>query len=257
MGPSRTMGAVIPVRRRAPTKVVVFQWPCGNPMRSLSPHGARPCRRPIFVDAPVSSMNTSLSGSRSTWPSNQACLRFRMSGRFCSSAWADFFERDPATLEEAPQPRRAGRHAPFGQSCLKFRQGRVRPGLQQAQDRLSVTFHVLRPAVSAQRTRTGGSLRLLPLTPANGAGCADPEPRRRLPTRRPRSDRTQHPLPQVHRQRLAHPSRPPYPVQRMNQKPPFLEIPNDSIRSGNALAWVSTKTREDQLRREGEHAAKA
>jgi len=36
-----------------------------------------------------------------------------------------------------------------------------------------MTFHVLRPAVSAQRTGTGGPLRLLPLTPANGAGRAD------------------------------------------------------------------------------------
>ncbi|MFO0531561.1 hypothetical protein, partial [Brevundimonas sp.] len=46
---------------------------------------------------------------------------------------------------------------------------------------------------------------------------------------------TQHPLPQVHRQRLAHPSRPPYPVERVNQKPLLMGIPNDSIRSGNAL----------------------
>ena len=35
IGPSSTSGAVIPDNRNAPTKVVVFQWPCGTAMRSL------------------------------------------------------------------------------------------------------------------------------------------------------------------------------------------------------------------------------
>ncbi len=56
MAPPSTMGAVIALRRSAPTKVVVFQCPCGR--------DARPQRLAILVDAPVSSTNTSLSGSR-------------------------------------------------------------------------------------------------------------------------------------------------------------------------------------------------
>ena len=58
------MAAVIPVRRRAPTKVVVFQWPWGMLMRNLCPRGARPYRRAILVEAQVSSMKTRRSGSR-------------------------------------------------------------------------------------------------------------------------------------------------------------------------------------------------
>jgi hypothetical protein len=63
MAPSRTLGAVMPVSRRAPVKVVVFQWPWGMPARQRSPRGARPRRRAIFVDSTVSSMKTSLAGS--------------------------------------------------------------------------------------------------------------------------------------------------------------------------------------------------
>jgi len=52
-------GAVIPVSRNAPVKVVVFQWPCGTPARQRSPRGDRPRRRAIFVDSWFSSMKTS------------------------------------------------------------------------------------------------------------------------------------------------------------------------------------------------------
>jgi hypothetical protein len=71
MAPSRTMGAVMPRRRSAPTKVVVFQWPWGTGARQRSPRRARPWRRAILVEAPVSSMKTSRSGSKSSWASNQ------------------------------------------------------------------------------------------------------------------------------------------------------------------------------------------
>ena len=78
-------------KKSAPVKVVVFQWPCGTPARQRSPRGARPRSRAILVDSPVSSMKTSFAGSRSSWLSNQARRLFRMSGRSCSSACADFF----------------------------------------------------------------------------------------------------------------------------------------------------------------------
>lgn len=44
-----------------------------------SPRGARPRSRAILVDSPVSSMNTSLAGSRSGCLSNQARRRLKMS----------------------------------------------------------------------------------------------------------------------------------------------------------------------------------
>ena len=53
IGPSSTMGAVMPPSRRPPTKVVVFQWPWGAPARSRSPRGALPRVVAILVVAPV------------------------------------------------------------------------------------------------------------------------------------------------------------------------------------------------------------
>ena len=53
-------------------KVVVFQCPCGTPDRQRSPRGERPRKRDIFVERPVSSMKTSLAGSRSSCQSNQS-----------------------------------------------------------------------------------------------------------------------------------------------------------------------------------------
>src|SRR5215217_4719100 len=47
----------------------------------------------MLVEAQVSSMNTSRSGSRSSWLSNQAARRLRISGRSCSAACAVFFFR--------------------------------------------------------------------------------------------------------------------------------------------------------------------
>jgi hypothetical protein len=62
IGPSR--GATIPCSLSPATKVVVFQWPCGIAARRRSPRGARPYRRALLVEAQVSSIKTSDSGSR-------------------------------------------------------------------------------------------------------------------------------------------------------------------------------------------------
>ncbi len=43
----------MPSIRRAATKVVVFQWPCGIAARSRWPFGARPRMRAMFVAAQV------------------------------------------------------------------------------------------------------------------------------------------------------------------------------------------------------------
>jgi len=71
--------------------MVVFQCPCGTAARQRWPFGDHPRSRAIFVLAPVSSMKISLSGSRSSWPSNQSWRFARTSGRCCSLAWPVFF----------------------------------------------------------------------------------------------------------------------------------------------------------------------
>jgi len=67
--------------------------------------------RSTLVAVHVSSMKTRRSGSRSSWPSNQARRRLRTSGQSCSIACPvpstslrrAFFACDPATIEEPPQ----------------------------------------------------------------------------------------------------------------------------------------------------------
>src|SRR5215210_5124371 len=60
----------------------------------------------MLVEAQVSSMNTSRSGSRSSWPSNQASRRFRMSGRSCSQGM-QLFDAEGRRLYFTEEERRA------------------------------------------------------------------------------------------------------------------------------------------------------
>ncbi len=65
-----------------PYKAYIRQrW--GTAARQRSPRGERPRRRAILVVAPVSSMKTSLAGSRSGCASNQASRRELTSSRSC------------------------------------------------------------------------------------------------------------------------------------------------------------------------------
>jgi hypothetical protein len=70
-GPSSTIGATMPLRRRPAMKVAVFQCAC-MPARRLPPFGARPRSSAMLVEAQVSSMKISRAGSRSSWHSNHA-----------------------------------------------------------------------------------------------------------------------------------------------------------------------------------------
>ncbi len=58
--------------RKAATKVVVFQWPCGARPIKRREHLQRPRSLVIAVFVLVSSMKTSLLGSSVGWPSRQA-----------------------------------------------------------------------------------------------------------------------------------------------------------------------------------------
>ncbi len=85
----------MPSNRRAPVKVVVCQWLCGTGARQRSPRFARPRRRAILVEAPVSSTNTRRSGSRSGCASNHASRRAATSDLLCSLACAVFWKVMP------------------------------------------------------------------------------------------------------------------------------------------------------------------
>jgi hypothetical protein len=63
IGPSSTIAARVPSRAIACTSVLVSQRPAGTDSTSRSPPSAHPRRRVKFVFRPVSSRNTSCSGS--------------------------------------------------------------------------------------------------------------------------------------------------------------------------------------------------
>ena len=97
---------------------------------------ARPRSRAILVEAHVSSIKTSRSGSRSGWLSNQAWRRFTMSGRSRSVAWAVFFctsgrsGRETSTASPERRARRVSarttRRADPGESVGGAQDGRDR-----------------------------------------------------------------------------------------------------------------------------------
>src|ERR1035437_10986137 len=103
MGPSVTIGAVNRWRRRAPTKVVVFQCPCGAEAIQRLPLGARPQRRVMLVDVHVSSMNISLSTSIPGNASTHALRACCTSSRSCSLACRVFFEGEIRSEEHTSE----------------------------------------------------------------------------------------------------------------------------------------------------------
>src|ERR1035437_4076498 len=103
IAPSSTKGAVIPLWRRAATKVMVFQCPCGTRPTSRSPRGQRPLSRTIFVLAAVSSMNTNRVESSMPCSRIQRRRAQATSARSCSAARRLFFERDLVSSEKPPE----------------------------------------------------------------------------------------------------------------------------------------------------------
>jgi hypothetical protein len=101
--PSSTKGAVIPLWRRAATKVMVFQCPCGTRPTSRSLRGQRPLSRTIFVLAAVSSMNTNRVESSMPCSRIQRRRARATSARSCSAARRLFFKRKLVSSEKPPQ----------------------------------------------------------------------------------------------------------------------------------------------------------
>src|SRR5262249_25503811 len=102
----------------------------------------------MLVDAHVSLMKTSLSGSR---PTGGRSALLASSGRPAAVArWRipSFFARDLATLEEARQRGDAERVSIGGERRLQFLQCAVGLGRNQREDTFSLRFDPLRTSIA-------------------------------------------------------------------------------------------------------------
>src|SRR5258707_4634451 len=236
MAPSSTIGAVMPQVRNAPTKVVVFQCPWGTGARQRSPRGARPHRRAILVDAPVSSMKTRRSGANSGWASNQARRRRRTLARCCSLACAVFFERHPVQVEQPPD-RALSRLQPVRliQMLRQFAQGDVGGLADHPQDLRGMGFETVRAVIPALRARPDIAGAAPLIDPFDRCRGRDSEPPRRRSARHATCDRRDKPSTNVARKRSRHAGWPPSPAHILNQNSKPRGIPYDSVSSEIAL----------------------
>jgi len=188
--PSSTKGAVIPLWRRAATKVMVFQCPCGTRPTSRSPRGQRPLSRTIFVLAAVSSMNTNRVESSMPCSRIQRRRARATSGRSCSAARRLFFERDLVSSEKPPE-RGAATGDPSPAHCDKHLiQCQIRLFRDQSEQPIRLLLQwrsasavrhgrgasVIAPALQPFDRRTGADLKVLgSLTPRSTAlnSCDD------------------------------------------------------------------------------------
>ena len=130
--------ALMPCRRRAATKVIVFQCPCGTWPTSRAPRAHRPYSRTILVLADVSSMNTSRAGS------NMPCSRIQRrraratSARSCSAARRAFFKRDLVPLKKPPYRRPTAGNLALAHRTDHLVQCQVRMLIDQRQQKFGV-----------------------------------------------------------------------------------------------------------------------
>ena len=154
------------------------------PTRSLRPCRHRPPLRARLVDAPVSSMNTSFLGSRSSCAPNQSWRFFKTSRRCCSSACAVFFECDLVPVEEAPDHRQRETLAAIGDQPLPdFQQCGIRLAADETEQILAMRLNSPRTLIPARRSRRNLAGGMEPTNPAYRAGDADFGDAQRLPNR--------------------------------------------------------------------------
>src|SRR6266852_9936886 len=134
MAPSITIGAVILLWRKAPTKVIVSHAPSGTVPITLVPRGARPLSRTILVLTAVSSINTSRAGSSMPCSRIQRRRARATSARCRSAACRLFFKGDVVAVEKTPERAAAGFNPPLAQLCNRLYQGQVRLFANQRQD---------------------------------------------------------------------------------------------------------------------------
>src|SRR5579863_10693715 len=135
MGPSKTQGAVSRSQRKAPRKVSVRLWPCGASVRRRLPLGPQPRNGAMLVLIQVSSIKTSLFGSK--WPcqDRQRARRRATSARACSSANSVFFKPKSFTPQEGPHDDVRDLHPARRQQILQTVQRQMRRPLQLLHDK--------------------------------------------------------------------------------------------------------------------------
>src|SRR6266540_2045081 len=137
-------------------------------------------------------MKTSLPGSSSSWSSNQASRRFKMSGRSRSAACADFFERQAGAIEEGPDSAHARLDAALrGKPLLHFYDRHVRRMFDQTEQEVALRIKRGAPwlALTARHSLTA---RTRPAHPNNRRGDPDLELGRRPPGRHSAERRIDH-----------------------------------------------------------------
>src|SRR5215469_12962767 len=219
--PSTVHGALMPLRRSAATKVMVFQCPCGTRPIRRSPRGQRPLSRTILVLAAVSSTKTSRAGS------NMPCSRIQRrraratSARSCSAARRLFFKSNLATLKEAPNCRATARDLVLPHCQSHFVQCQIRLLLNQAQQKIRILFQ--RGYTPAPRFRRAAARLAKALDPDNRRAGTDLNLFGRLAPRSSAFHFRNHALTHVRRIGLRH--RPPPKSESMPIDSPILRPP--------------------------------
>src|SRR6476620_10392559 len=118
--------AVILLRRKAATKVIVSHAPSGTVPITLSPLRARPLTRAKFVLTAVSSINTNRAGSSIPCSRIQRRRARATSARCRSAACRLFFKGDSVAIEKTPERATAGSNPSLAQLCDGLYQSQVR-----------------------------------------------------------------------------------------------------------------------------------
>src|SRR6266852_5641473 len=202
MAPSTTIGAVILLWRKAPTKVIVSHAPSGTVPITLVPLGARPLSRTILVLTAVSSINTSRAGSSMPCSRIQRRRARATSARCRCAACRLFFEGDAVSVEKTPERAAAGSNPPPAQFCNGLHQSQVRLFGNQSQYLRRDLFQ--RRNASSARLRRSAPALVPALQPFYRRTHAHPEMFGRLTPRRSRLHCFDHAFPQVTRIRLRH-----------------------------------------------------
>src|SRR6266852_3987572 len=154
MAPSITIGAVILLRRKAATKVIVCHSPNGTSPTTLTPRGARPLSRTIFVLTAVASINTSRAGSSMPCSRIQRRRARATSARCRSAACRLFFKGDVVPDEKTRKRALAGSNSSLEQLHKRLLQGQIRPLGNECQNPLRVRFQRRYTASARLRRRT-------------------------------------------------------------------------------------------------------
>jgi hypothetical protein len=153
----------------------------------------------MFVAVQVSSMNTSLAGSRSGCAENQARRLLRTSGRSCSTRVRSFFPRHAVAVKEARQGRARRGDAALGETDTQLLEALVARLLERGHDIAMPRLDPPRPHVAALRLRLEAPNRPPLRVPADHRRHRYAEAIRRRPPAHSGVDRRQRPASQVHR----------------------------------------------------------